>query len=154
LCEENIGLVYLLGTEHKEISKLGIPVAITSRDAQYIGRTPQGCCAAFDDANNACAIYENRPLCCRLYPLDLVSINDELWWVIHSQCPIAQRFFIERKLDILAAMTVAIEKTIGQELLRRWLNSDRMSQNIESFSSTSPRTMTLRRFGTRNFAIA
>lgn len=152
LCEENIGLVYLLSTEHKQISKLDIPIAITSRGAKYIARTPQGCCAAFNDANNTCTIYERRPLCCRLYPLDLITVNDEIWWVIHSECPIATRFLVERKLELLAAMTVTIEKAMGRELLQNWLISDGMSQNIEAFSSTRPHTIKIRQFESRNFA--
>jgi len=147
LCEENIGLVYLLDKETEAISKRNVPLSITSRGAQYIARTSQGCCAAFNSTGNSCTIYESRPLCCRLYPLDLVTKNGEIWWVIHIECPIAKRFLSERKLAVLATMTVAIEKKIDRELLQSWLINDRMSQNIEAFSSTRPRTIRLRRLG-------
>src|SRR5689334_20873206 len=90
LCEENVGLVYLIGDEAQRIPKLQLPILTTSHGVNYLGRTTDGWCCSFNPDSNTCKIYEDRPICCRIYPLDLMRINNEVWWVIHSECPIAQ----------------------------------------------------------------
>jgi Fe-S-cluster containining protein len=147
LCEEHVGLVYLLGKEATRSVDQGIPVSISSRGSQYLARTSKGWCAAFDPASNLCRIYNDRPLCCRLYPLDLMRLDGDVWWVIHAECPIAQRFQRDRHLEILTALTISLERTLSDEQLQSWLTTDRTSQNIEAFSSTRPNVIRLRRFG-------
>jgi Fe-S-cluster containining protein len=147
LCEEHVGLVYLLGKEVNRSINQSIPVSISSRGAQYLARTSEGWCAAFDPTANLCRIYSNRPLCCRLYPLDLMRLDGEVWWVIHEECPIAQRFQRDRHLEILTAMIVSLERALSDEQLQSWLIVDRTSQDIETFSSSRPKVLRLRQFG-------
>src|SRR5882762_4996977 len=78
LCEEHVGLVYLVGSEAKGHR---LPIVMTSNTAQYLGRTHEGLCAAFDNEKGLCRIYNERPLCCRLYPLDLMKLEGRIWWV-------------------------------------------------------------------------
>jgi Fe-S-cluster containining protein len=147
LCEEHVGLVYLLGNEATRSVDQSIPVSISSRGTQYLARTSDGCCAAFDYKANLCRIYSERPLCCRLYPLDLMRLGGEVWWVILDECPIAQRFQRDRRLEILTALTISLEQTLLDEQLQSWLTVDQTSQDIEAFSSTRPSVFRLRRFG-------
>lgn len=147
LCEEHVGLVYLLGEEANKVKVGTLPILGTAESAQYLGRTRDGWCCAFDHQANTCKIYETRPLCCRIYPLDLMNIDNEVWWVVHSECPIAQRFQQERKLSILSAMTFSMESRISEEQLMLWLKQDRFSQMVESFSFDRSQVVKLRRFG-------
>lgn len=147
LCERNVGLVYVLGDERASLESSCVPLATTSEGIAYISRPEHGWCPCYDTSTKRCQIYDNRPLCCRLYPLDLMEIDSAIWWVIHTECPIAQRFQRERKLDALAAMTVAIENAVSPEQLRNWLQQDQTSQTVEAFSSERSKVLQLREFG-------
>jgi Fe-S-cluster containining protein len=147
LCEENVGLVYVLGDEAAKARKHGLPVLTTSQGVQYLGRTTDGWCSSFDPTANTCRIYGDRPLCCRIYPLDLMRLDDIVWWVIHSECPIAQRFQRERRLGILATVTFAMEAALSEEQLLHWLTQDKTSQAIEAFAFDQSRVIRLRRYG-------
>lgn len=147
LCEEHVGLVYLLDSEAEKAKNSSLPVLTTSTGVQYLGRTREGWCCSFDPDANTCRIYEQRPLCCRIYPLDLMQLDGEIWWVIHSECPIAQRFQRERMLSTLAAATSAVEGKISESQLKRWMTQDRFSQMIEAFSYDESKVIRLRRYG-------
>src|SRR5581483_798372 len=134
LCEEHVGLVYLLGDEAVKANEHSLPIITSSQGVQYLSRTRDGWCSSFDPNTNMCRMYADRPLCCRLYPLDLMQLEGAVWWVIHAECPIAQRFQKERRLAVLAAITDALERALSKEQLNRWLIQDKMSRGIESFS--------------------
>jgi Fe-S-cluster containining protein len=146
-CEENVGLVYLLGNEAGKAIRRELPVLTTSEGVQYLGRTTDGWCSSFNPATNTCGIYADRPLCCRIYPLDLMKLDGAVWWVIHAECPIAQRFQWERRLSILAAMTAAMERVISDEQVENWLTQDKTSQAVEAFSFDVAKVIKLRRYG-------
>jgi len=78
-----------------------------------------------------------------------MEVGGETWWVIHSECPIAQRFQREKKLGILAALTFSMEQRLSADQIARWIRQDRLSQMIEDFSLDPSRVMTLRRLGER-----
>jgi Fe-S-cluster containining protein len=165
LCEENVGLVYLIGDEAPEASRRELPVMTTSQGVKYLGRkytndageeiTPEQArnssahrwCSQFDSSSNTCKIYAERPLCCRIYPLDLMAIDQEVWWVIHSECPISQRFQRERRMSVLAAMTVSLERLFTQEQLDHLLKQDGTSQKHEAFFTDESKVTKLRRYG-------
>jgi Fe-S-cluster containining protein len=165
LCEENVGLVYLLGNEAQRVERLGVTVVRTADGIEYIARAPGGSvakgvgeprvtdqteachwCSCFDPDTNRCRIYDDRPLCCRIYPLDLMRLEGQLWWVIHSECPIAQRFEKEHQLHILVAITAAIEKELTDQELQRWMKEDQVSVRIEAFSFEAAKVHKLRPF--------
>jgi Fe-S-cluster containining protein len=146
LCEEHVGLVYLLEDEASKLGNPSLPILTAAQD-QYLGRTRDGWCCAFDNENNACKIYDSRPLCCRIYPLDLMVVDEEIWWVIHSECPIAQRFQRERRLGVLAALTFSMEQRLSSEQIGRWIKQDRLSQIIEAFSFDQSKVVPLRKLG-------
>jgi hypothetical protein len=76
-----------------------------------------------------------------------MKLDGTVWWVIHAECPIAQRFQRDRQLEVLAAMTAALEREISEEQLRLWLASDKSSQRIEAFSASQPKVFKLRPYG-------
>jgi hypothetical protein len=76
-----------------------------------------------------------------------MTIAGEPWWVMHSECPIAQRFQREKRLEALAALTFRIEQKLSSEQIDHWLKQDRLSQMIEAFSSDPSRVVTLRKLG-------
>jgi hypothetical protein len=76
-----------------------------------------------------------------------MKLGGEVWWVIHDECPIAQRFRHERRLSILAAMTAAMEAVMSDEQLEKWLTQDKTSQGIEAFSVDEAKVFKLRRYG-------
>jgi Fe-S-cluster containining protein len=146
LCEEHVGLVYVLGLEADKARRRELPVMRTSEGVEYLGRTADGWCASFDPGSGKCSMYEDRPLCCRIYPLDLMKLDNELWWVIHAECPIAQRFRREGKLTLLAAVTAALDRELNDEQLRIWIAQDKTSQTIEAFTFDPSKVVKLRRF--------
>jgi Fe-S-cluster containining protein len=72
-----------------------------------------------------CTQYGLRPLDCRLYPLDLVEEEGELWWVIFSDC---------RAPDALAAVLVpripALEALFTAEVLQRFQRQIAVTRRI------------------------
>jgi hypothetical protein len=76
-----------------------------------------------------------------------MKLDGVIWWVIHAECPIAKRFQRDRHMEILAAMTAALECELPEEQLRAWLVTDEISQRIEAFSSSEPKVFKLRRYG-------
>ena len=116
----------------------------------YLNRTPEGWCAAFDPATNRCRIYESRPLCCRLYPLDLMELDGFVWWVIHSECPIARRFQAERRSDVLAALTLRIETQLTDRHVAEFLTQDKTSDHIEAFSFEENKVIKIRKYGDKS----
>src|SRR3954447_23578422 len=75
LCEEHVGLVYLLGREAASVTQHGLRVLQAGDGVEYLERKPTGWCSAFDSRSNTCTIYSDRPLCCRIYPLDLMKLD-------------------------------------------------------------------------------
>src|SRR3989338_3332366 len=44
-------------------------------------------CRFFSSSTNACAVYQNRPFECRLYPFVLVRSRDRIQLSAHHHCP-------------------------------------------------------------------
>jgi Fe-S-cluster containining protein len=153
LCEENVGLVYLLRDEISRAANAGAMVVASADEKGYIERTHHGWCGCFDAATGRCRIYDSRPLCCRIYPLDLIRFDDGIWWVIHEECPIGIRFYRERQTDLLAAVTFEIERQLTDKELLSWLSQDRFSQNVEALSRDSIKVRRLRQLGSEVSAL-
>lgn len=147
LCEKNVGLVYLLDNEFENIKRHNLEISSTNNGTDFLSRTRDGWCSAFDHVRNRCTIYNDRPLCCRIYPFDLMNFDREFWWVIFYECPIAQRFFTEKKEDILMAFTYSLEREMGDMLISEFIREDSISQHIDAFTGETPRVKKLRKFG-------
>lgn len=145
LCEENVGLVYVFKKEAARSESLRRSTCKTSESVAYVQRTRDGWCTHFSVEAGRCGVYEARPLCCRLYPLDLMQLDGEIWWVLHSECPIAKRFVVSRTLELLISVTVQLERTLVESDIGEWLSQDRVSQQIEAFHGDVASVVKLRR---------
>jgi Fe-S-cluster containining protein len=144
-CEQDVGLVYLLNSEAAIGRRNSLPVLSVGRNAHYLSRTPHGWCSCYDPETNQCRIYAQRPLCCRLYPLDLTTFEGEPWWVAHKDCPITRRYYETRSVDMLIAITIELEQLLCKDDLAGWILQDRVSSSIEAFDYESNRVVRLRR---------
>ena len=55
------------------------------------------------DLNGACMILDNKPLECRLFPLDLAMVGDVLFWIMWPVCPNHHLFNKEMMCNIAEA---------------------------------------------------
>jgi hypothetical protein len=85
-CCEQGGLVYVRDEEVEPLEKIGVPI-ISVGGVAFIQRLPDGSCPMLDRAAKQCSIYEQRPLCCRLFPLDVLTIDGKLNWALSTHCP-------------------------------------------------------------------
>lgn len=52
--------------------------------------------------NELCEIHENRPIDCRLYPFDILKINDDFFWIFwKNPCPILKKTREELELFLI-----------------------------------------------------
>ena len=59
----------------------------------FIERMPDGSCPMLDRQRRRCSIYDDRPFCCRLFPIDILKLDGQLQWAISGQCPQDHRAF-------------------------------------------------------------
>jgi Fe-S-cluster containining protein len=130
LCEDNIGLVYVLNLEAKAIGREHI--VTTSAGINFFVRTSDNHCPYFEKESGTCNIYEKRPLCCRLYPLDLLFEDGEYWWIAYSDCPIFKRYEKNMSLNILRNKLLSLEYELDLETLKELKN---IAINIRSIES-------------------
>ncbi len=86
VCCERGGLVYVSDMEVATLRGLGVPL-FRIDGVTFIERNRDGSCPMLDREQKNCTIYENRPLCCRLFPLDVLSIDRKLTWALSNLCP-------------------------------------------------------------------
>lgn len=92
VCCERGGLVYVGHDEVAGLKRLLVPL-VAIDGVTFIKRLPDGSCPMLDRSGKKCSIYENRPLCCRLFPLDVLSISGRLQWALSTQCPEDRKLF-------------------------------------------------------------
>lgn len=91
-CCEHGGLVYVRPDEVNELKRLDVPL-VAIDGINFIKRQPDGACPMLDRAQKRCSIYSSRPLCCRLFPLDVISLHGQLRWAVSKLCPDERRTF-------------------------------------------------------------
>jgi len=92
VCCESGGMVYVRDEEVPQLRSLKVPL-VAIDGVTFIKRLPDGSCPMLDRRGNNCSIYENRPLCCRLFPLDVLGRNGRLTWAVSNECPEDRRLF-------------------------------------------------------------
>lgn len=92
VCCESGGMVYVRNDEIPRLKNLNVPL-VTIDGISFIKRLPDGSCPMLDRQRNNCSIYEDRPLCCRLFPLDVLERNGRLTWAVSNECPDDRRLF-------------------------------------------------------------
>src|SRR3989442_16016557 len=82
-CCERGGLVFVRDEEVTALRRIGVPI-ITIGHVAFIKRLPDGSCPMLDRKDKKCSIYEDRPQCCRLFPLDVLTMGGELKWALST----------------------------------------------------------------------
>lgn len=131
VCEND--LVYLLPGEVARFRGLGAAL-IDMDGVSFVTKQP-GCdelCPFRDQSGGQCAIYDQRPACCRMFPLDISYRGDELWWVARSYCP---KVAYDRDLirDHLVPYISRIERCLNGELLSFMAHVDEVTGNMEAY---------------------
>jgi Fe-S-cluster containining protein len=92
VCCESGGLVYIKDDEVSPLRSLKVPLVVIG-GVTFIKRLPDGSCPMLNQAEKNCSIYENRPLCCRLFPLDVLQGPSGVTWAISNECPDERKLF-------------------------------------------------------------
>jgi hypothetical protein len=71
--------------------------------------------------DDRCSVYPNRPLDCRIFPLDVLEVDGVFWWAIYTTCP--QHKIIRKRLLPLAAK---LEKVITSKMWEQYLEETRV----------------------------
>jgi len=133
------GIVYTLPEEEERLKKINVPL-INIDGIRYIKRKDDGSCFMLDKQYSRCSIYDDRPLCCHLFPLDIFNrygIN-RLSWGVYDYCPTENVKPISQKegqaeLDLftIEIMAHSIEKEMPKRVLEFLLKEDKVTSEIE-----------------------
>ena len=66
-------------------------------------------CHFYDQPSRKCGIYESRPIDCRLFPLDIIKIQQTFAWIMYSSCPVETPLLMAAALEMVAS---AVEKLL------------------------------------------
>src|SRR5438105_6059641 len=86
VCCERGGLVFLEEDEVAGLNDLEVPI-LRVNGVPFIKRLADGSCPMLDKGRRECTIYEDRPLCCRLFPIDGLRVEGRLRWGVSDICP-------------------------------------------------------------------
>lgn len=111
------GYVWLLEDEARLLQSCGTPIitinghirfihSFEEEDGRIIVDKPKPPCRL--RKNGLCSVYDSRPLVCRMYPVGLVTVEEQVMLVLHRDCKFSRELagsekesFIRRMLDIL-----------------------------------------------------
>lgn len=133
-CES--GIVYVLPEEVNHLKSRGVPL-INIDGIDYIQRK-NGICSMLDRQHSRCSIYEDRPLCCRLFPLDVFNRTTNPTWGVYNYCPpenvkpiILDGEKPELDLFIISIISDSIERVLPKKVLNFLINEDRVTAELE-----------------------
>lgn len=135
-CSE--GLVYILPSEIPQMECLETPL-IKINEITFIKRLEDGSCSMLDKKNKICRIYQNRPICCRLFPLDIFFRDCSAQWGIYSYCPRKRDAGLSaikennNEIDYTKLVFVSsrIEKILGDDRINHIIMGDQVCKKIE-----------------------
>jgi len=87
-----------------ELDKLKVEKIITKKD---------GSCIFLDDSGK-CGSYQDRPIECRIFPMDIQKINGKLVWVVWDRCPATRELDCDKMVDLF-------EKTFSREFAEGYI---------------------------------
>lgn len=83
---------------------------VTGNITKFMKTNKDDGCIFFDKNTAKCSIYNNRPIDCRLFPLDIVKRNEKLYWAIYNyQLCEAKEEIYSKKLDSTEIILPEIE---------------------------------------------
>jgi Fe-S-cluster containining protein len=112
LCED--GAVYLLNIEIPLMKHLKIP--LINIDGSYFFKRTGKYCPAYNQSKKRCTIYSERPICCRLFPMDIFVENEKLKWIVFTDCPIIEHKVKNESLDSIIEIAKEFEKLISKDV--------------------------------------
>ena len=99
LFDTDIQKLKSIGRDGKEYIK---EVVIEGRKVKTIRKKPNSnLCVFWNEENKQCAIYNNRPFDCLMYPFDIFRINGKYHWVVYSCNPQSDWRWTEEYLKML-----------------------------------------------------
>jgi Fe-S-cluster containining protein len=128
----------VLPEEKVKLESLGVPI-VTVNGVYFIQRAEGGACPMLSKEGRRCTIYEERPICCRLYPIDLLNRKGAIEWALYEYCP------IERKTEAVLVLNSGgrmdhglllqairmLEETFGAERIQYLAIEDLVASKIE-----------------------
>lgn len=120
---------------------------IKDRHVKTLRRKPGSrSCIFLNEKENSCAIYENRPFDCRMFPFDIVCFKDDYYWIIYTCNPESDWRWTEEHLKKLEADPQFSEVMSQKEVFQL------VSTNF--ISTKAPTYALLRRIGVKDGAIS
>jgi Fe-S-cluster containining protein len=131
------GIVYVMLEEKERLRSIGVPL-IEIDGVHFIKRKRDGSCPMLDKENKRCTIYENRPMCCRAFPLDIFSRRNKLEWAVYTYCPIDRVIpTIEKNgkpeidLEVITFLTASLEQHLSEKVLKFLAKEDKVVAQVE-----------------------
>ncbi len=81
-CAQCCSMPWVNSGERARLEALPGVDLVEQAGVHFVG--PEGCCGCLSAGR--CGIYRERPLDCRLFPLDIVEEGGALWWCIFLNC--------------------------------------------------------------------
>lgn len=129
------GYIWLLEKEAGNLYKKGVPIIEINKSVNFIHSFPskngkilvnQIKPPCILSKKEKCSIYKNRPLVCRLYPIDIKKQAGIFYFVIHKECPsIKKPEFFDK--------TVSLMYDVEQKLLKRILNTFERANELSDY---------------------
>jgi len=133
ICSREWNVHWLLDIEVQHLSEL----QIKKRGNAYFFK--DGRCAKF---NNMCSIYQKRPFECRINPLSIYEIDDELCWIVYEICQRIKTGGVEF-IQKLEKVSRDLELYLTPDILENFRRISRVIRETEPLESY----MVLRRVG-------
>jgi Fe-S-cluster containining protein len=118
-CERSV--VYLTPDEQRSARDLDLKM-YGKGAATRINR--QGCrCPFYDGPDRGCRVYEDRPLICHLFPLDIIEREEDgrHWWVLFGACAEVLRGRLTGKVEDARCLAREIDRRMPDPLRRAFM---------------------------------
>jgi Fe-S-cluster containining protein len=118
-CERS--LVYLTPREQTAARALGTRL-YGRGSATRLNR--KGCgCPFYLGPDQGCGIYHDRPLICRLFPLDIIQHEEDetYWWVLFGACAEVAHGRLQGRVEEARRLATEIDRRMPDELRRSFM---------------------------------
>jgi Fe-S-cluster containining protein len=134
--------VYVRNEEVSKLIQLNVPLTKIG-DVTFIQRLPDGSCPMLDRVDKKCSIYNDRPQCCRLFPLDLILTEGHLRWAISNDCPDNRKLFTAKQgsdskigFGSISIITSGLDSLVCEEDFLFFHRKEQMSAGVEFVENT------------------